>query len=162
LCLFGSNGSTPTTPQLAAATAGTNPITALIGVFISNGTAEPPNASLLIGNGWDATDGQDCGNGGLLFGRAGIGGAGVAGVNGGDDGNGGSAGLFGNGGGGGKGANATATSAAGAGGNGAAAPRARPARPAAAAGKARPAATAHRADYRFRGQASPRRLISSP
>lgn len=92
LCLFGANA--PTTPQLAAATAGTNPITSLIGVFISNGTEEHPNGGLLIGNGWDATEGKDGGNGGL-FGRGGNGGTGVAGVNGGAGGNGGHAGLFG-------------------------------------------------------------------
>src|SRR5262249_3134906 len=118
LCLFASDGSSPAAPKLAAAAAGTNPITSLIGVFISDGTAAHPNAGLLIGNGWDATDGQNGGRGGMLFGRGGDGGAGVAGINGGAGGNGGRAGLFGDGGVGGKGADATATMAAGRGGNG--------------------------------------------
>src|SRR5689334_16668191 len=31
----------------------------IVGIFISNGTEEHPNAGLLIGNGWDATNGQN-------------------------------------------------------------------------------------------------------
>jgi len=82
-------------------------LAAVVGVFISNGTAAHPNAALLIGNGWNATDGENGGAGGLLFGGGGRGGDGVAGVNGGAAGNGGHAGLIGNGGAGGTGAAAT-------------------------------------------------------
>src|SRR5690242_1351471 len=52
-------GATP--PKLGAAMATpalvptANPVTSLIGVFISNGTAAHPNAGLLIGNGFNAT-----------------------------------------------------------------------------------------------------------
>jgi hypothetical protein len=76
--LFGSAASVPTPPKLAAAEP--NPIGSLIRVFIGNGTADNPNAGLLIGNGWDATDAQDGGNGGLLFGRGGVGGTGGTGA----------------------------------------------------------------------------------
>jgi len=127
--LFGAQASTPTPPPLAAAligpsatpaisSTGTDPISAFISIFVSNGTAERPNAGLLIGNGYQGAAGQAGGNGGLLFGSGGNGGNGVAGVNAGAGGNGGSAGLFGNGGAGGNGAAATATSNAGRGGNG--------------------------------------------
>src|ERR1700751_3964839 len=88
--LFGSSGLAPMPPKLAAAEP--NPIGSLIRVFIGNGTADNPNAGLLIGNGWDATDGQDGGNGGLLFGRGGNGGTVVAGENHGTGRNGGHAG----------------------------------------------------------------------
>lgn len=78
-----------------------NPIADFIGIFIGDGTAEHPDAGLLIGNGysWNALscNGNDpCtgGSGGLLLGSGG------AGFNGGD---GGSAGWFGNGGAGGAG-----------------------------------------------------------
>jgi hypothetical protein len=103
LCLI-TAGNAP--PKLAAALVtpaadpASNPVTALIAVFISNGTAEHPNAGLLIGNGYNATDGANGGNGGLLFGS---GGSGVAGVNNGAGGNGGNGGIFGNGGAGGRG-----------------------------------------------------------
>ncbi len=81
-----------------------------IGTFIGNGTAENPNAGILIGNGYSWTA-QTCnqnkpctgGRAGLLFGNGGNG------VGGGD---GGSAGLFGDGGAGGAGLSG------GAGGNG--------------------------------------------
>src|SRR5438445_4680786 len=69
LCAL-TGGSTP--PKLNAAlatpalTPSASPITSLIGVFISNGTAAHPNAGLLIGNGFDATNpGEKGGNGGL-------------------------------------------------------------------------------------------------
>src|SRR5215475_5231299 len=87
--------------------------TGFIGIFIGNGTAEHPNAGLLIGNGYQGADGQAGGRGGLLIGNGGAGGAGVAGVNGGNGGNGGAAGLFGNGGKGGQGADATAAGESG-------------------------------------------------
>ena len=68
-------------------------------MFIGNGTAEHPNAGLLIGNGYSysaatPSDRAACngGTGGLLAGNGG---------NGFDGGNGGNAGLFGNGGNGG-------------------------------------------------------------
>ncbi|HPZ94621.1 MAG TPA: hypothetical protein PK871_06870, partial [Mycobacterium sp.] len=110
-----SIGPAATTPTgLAMPTAvGSNPIADFIGIFIGDGTAEHPDAGLLIGNGysWNAatcTGGDSCtgGNGGLLLGSGG------AGFNGGD---GGSAGLFGNGGSGGAG---VAGLIGGAGGNG--------------------------------------------
>ncbi|MDQ1321455.1 MAG: hypothetical protein QG655_2700, partial [Actinomycetota bacterium] len=92
---------------------GSNPIADFIGIFIGDGTAEHPDAGLLIGNGysWNAVscNGNDpCtgGSGGLLLGSGG------AGFNGGD---GGSAGWFGNGGAGGAG---VAGLIGGAGGNG--------------------------------------------
>ncbi|MBU3749719.1 MAG: hypothetical protein FGM52_04585, partial [Mycobacterium sp.] len=110
--------------------AAANPFQNFIRIFIGNGTAENPDAGLLIGNGfsWDATtcnQGVACrggqagllfGNGGngfnggsggssFLFGDGGAGGAGIAGVNNGLGGSGGLAGvLWGNGGAGGAGA----------------------------------------------------------
>lgn len=93
----------------------------LISLFISNGTADRPNAGLLAGNGYNFTSGSctdtagcNGGNGGLLIGN---GGAGFSG------GNGGRAGWFGNGGDGGAGLDAVyiagaRTSAATAGGRG--------------------------------------------
>jgi hypothetical protein len=91
----------------------------VVGIFISNGTEEHPNAGLLIGNGWDATNGQDGGNGGLLFGSGG----GVLGSGtGGAGGWGGNAGqVFGNGGDGGAGGailTPAGTATGGAGGDG--------------------------------------------
>jgi hypothetical protein len=113
--LIGSGSTAPTPPTLAAAlSTGTpiaalngpadEPINALIRVFIGDGTADNPNAGLLIGNGFDGLDGtgQNGGSGGLLLGNGGDGGSGgVLGQAGGD---GGAAGLFGNGGAGGAGA----------------------------------------------------------
>ena len=89
--------------------AGVGSISALVAIFISNGTPEHPDAGLLIGNGADGGPGQDGGNGGLLFGNGGRGGDGVATVNGGRAGNGGNAGLIGNGGDGGNGSNITSS-----------------------------------------------------
>jgi hypothetical protein len=112
--LFGSAVSAPTPPRLAAAfdvpaaAPGTDPISAFIRVFIGNGTADNPNAGLLIGNGFDGLAGQNGGNAGLLFGSGGAGGVGTAGVDNGNGGTGGSAGLFGNGGAGGAGVAADA------------------------------------------------------
>ena len=120
--MIGSGARAPTPTPLAVAligpsaaapigSKGMDPLSALISIFVSNGTAERPNAGLLIGNGYEGAAGQNGGNGGLLFGSGGKGGAGVAGINGGAGGNGGSAGLFGDGGAGGNGAAATATRA---------------------------------------------------
>ncbi|HEX7824261.1 MAG TPA: hypothetical protein VF477_05130, partial [Mycobacterium sp.] len=90
------------TPTISSAS-GLDPVSAVVRIFIGNGTAENPNAGLLIGNGFNGAAGQDGGRGGLLFGSGGDGGAGVAGVNGGRGGNGGNGGLIGNGGAGGAG-----------------------------------------------------------
>jgi hypothetical protein len=126
--LFGAAVSAPTPPRLAAtfvvpaAAPGTDPISALIRIFVGNGTADNPNAGLLIGSGFDGLAGQNGGSGGLLFGSGGSGGAGTAGVNNGNGGTGGSAGLFGNGGAGGVGvaadANGGVAGNGGSGGNG--------------------------------------------
>lgn len=117
--------STPPWAQVASATG--NPLQNVLDIFISNGTAERPNAGLLIGNGYSWTAGTcaqgavcNGGQSGLLFGNGGNGfaggrggsaglfgdgGAGGVGVNGGAGGNGGHGGLFfGNGGAGGAGA----------------------------------------------------------
>ena len=113
--LIGSGSTAPTPPTLAAALStgapvatltspANDPINALIRVFIGDGTADNPNAGLLIGNGWDGLPGtgQNGGSGGLLYGNGGDGGSGgVLGQAGGD---GGAAGLIGNGGAGGAGA----------------------------------------------------------
>ncbi len=98
--------------------AAARPVAGLVGIFIGDGTAEHPDAGLLIGNGfsYDATTctgtvacnggrsglignggaGFNGGNGGsaLLLGDGGRGGDGVSGINGGAGGNGGSGGLF--------------------------------------------------------------------
>lgn len=84
--LFGSALSTsarprPTAAPITAAASPTDPLGALIAVFISDGTAEHPDAGLLIGNGYQGAPGQRGGNGGLLFGNGGAGGGGMAGVN---------------------------------------------------------------------------------
>ena len=106
-----------------------NPLDTLVRFFIGNGTADNPNAGILIGNGysWDGTtcgagvactgghgglignggDGWNGGNGGAaaLFGNGGKGGAGIASVNGGKGGTGGVGGfILGSGGDGGAGA----------------------------------------------------------
>ncbi|KKO60641.1 PGRS repeat-containing protein [Mycolicibacterium obuense] len=50
-----------------------------ISIFVGNGTAEHPNAGLLIGNGYDASGdftGAAGGNAGLLFGNGGNGASG--------------------------------------------------------------------------------------
>jgi len=87
----------------ALAAPGADPIGALIAVFISDGTAEHPDAGLLIGNGWSAPAGSGLngGRGGLLIGNGGDGGSGAPGQAGGNGGDGGL--LFGNGGNGGRG-----------------------------------------------------------
>jgi hypothetical protein len=112
-------------------------LTGVIGIFISNGTEEHPNAGLLIGNGWDARNGQNGGNGGLLLGsgggasgptwRGGPGGDGGGdgtskagtglGGNGGDGGHGGLGAPGGTGGKGGTGTGTTKASGDGAGGD---------------------------------------------
>lgn len=107
------DGAAPTASRRqfgAASATSARPIRNLIGIFVSNGTPERPNAGLLIGDGYSWTvatcnQGTACAGGrsGLLLGNGGNGFAG---------GNGGSAGLFGDGGAGGAGVNG------GAGGNG--------------------------------------------
>src|SRR5581483_7678373 len=84
--VFGPAFSTPTPPKLAAAITtpaadpATDPLSAFIAVFISNGTADHPDAGLLIGNGYQGAPGQRGGNGGLLFGDGGAGGTGAVGI----------------------------------------------------------------------------------
>ena len=125
----------------AAAAEGSDPIADLFRFFIGDGTADNPDAGILLGNGYSWTDqtcpaGTSCdgGNGGLIgnggngfnggdggsagwFGNGGDGGFALdAGLAGGD---GGSGGLFvGNGGNGGAGASGSGAIAAGAGGAG--------------------------------------------
>jgi hypothetical protein len=96
---------------------GTDLITAIISIFISNGDEPGENGGLLFGNGADGGPGQAGGRGGLLFGNGGNGGAGVNGQVG---GNGGAAGIFGNGGAGGDGGSVMSATPGigGAGGNG--------------------------------------------
>lgn len=93
-----SSGEPAAAPTASAAG---NPLQDFIGLFIGNGTAEHPNAGLLIGNGYSwtvqtCTQGKPCNGGqaGLLFGNGG---------NGFNGGNGGRAFLIGNGGAGGVG-----------------------------------------------------------
>ena len=71
-----------TPPKLAAAVAGPGVapdgegVKQFISIFVGNGTAEHPNAGLLIGNGYDASGdftGAAGGNAGLLFGNGGNG-----------------------------------------------------------------------------------------
>ena len=134
------NGDFPAAAPLAWAAAavtrreiGAHPVADFIGIFFSNGTAEHPDAGLLIGSGfsYDATtcvgicdggkagllgnggSGYNGGNGGAAgwFGKGGDGGNGIAGQSG---GNGGRGGLWiGDGGSGGKGGDALVPSAAG-------------------------------------------------
>lgn len=122
-----TTNSQPATPALfSKATVSANPIQNIVNFFIGNGTAEHPDAGILVGNGYSWTSetcnqGTSCtgGRSGLLFGNGGNGfaggdggsagllgngGAGGAGVDGGVGGNGGAGGLFfGNGGAGGAG-----------------------------------------------------------
>jgi hypothetical protein len=88
--LIGANAGTPTPGPLfaamlapgdtaAIASSVTDPISALISVFVSNGTAEHPNAGWFIGNGFAGAAGQSGGTGGLLIGNGGVGAAGVNG-----------------------------------------------------------------------------------
>jgi hypothetical protein len=98
----------------ATASAAGNPIQNFIDVFIGNGTAENPNAGILIGDGYSWTSGTcppntACtgGRSGFLFGNGGNGFGGGAG---------GSAGLFGYGGAGGSGVNGSAGGTGGVGG----------------------------------------------
>lgn len=112
-----------------AGTAAANPIADFVRIFVGDGTAERPNAGILVGNGYSytgyagacTTGACNGGNGGLVgsggsgfnggnggsagwFGDGGDGGAGVAGINGGAGGRGGAGGLLvGNGGNGGNG-----------------------------------------------------------
>ena len=112
-----------------AGTAAASPIADFVRIFVGNGTAERPDAGILVGNGYSYTgyagacttgacnggngglignggSGLNGGNGGSagLFGDGGDGGAGVAGINGGAGGSGGAGGLLaGNGGNGGNG-----------------------------------------------------------
>ncbi len=81
----------------------------ILGVFFSNGTAEHPNAGLLVGNGYSWTA-ETCPAGACTGGNGGVIGSGGTGFNG---GNGGAAGWFGTGGGGGD-----AVDGGGSGGNG--------------------------------------------
>lgn len=131
-------GTKRTAGAAAAATGQSAPIADFIGKFIGNGTADHPDAGILIGNGFsysagtcvgetvcdggdggilgDGGDGFNGGNGGHAgwFGTGGAGGDGLAGQSGGDGGRGG---LFiGSGGNGGDGGDST--SIAGVGGNG--------------------------------------------
>lgn len=133
----------PNRPQLGTGSAKTaNPVQNLMGVFFGNGTAEHPNAGLLIGNGYNWTpqtcnQGKACdgGQAGLIYGNGGKGfaggaggsagllgdgGDGGAGIDGGAGGNGGRGGVFyGSGGAGGAGGSATGWGQAGGrGGNG--------------------------------------------
>ena len=67
---IGSNASPPTPAPLFAAligpsaapsiaSTGMDPISAFISIFVSNGTAERPNAGLLIGNGYQGAAGRE-------------------------------------------------------------------------------------------------------
>lgn len=129
--------------ELSAARAA-DPIGDFIRIFVGDGTAERPDAGILMGNGYSYTSYEgactsgacDGGNGGLIgnggngfnggnggaagwFGNGGDGGAGVAGINDGRGGNGGRGGLLvGNGGRGGVSGGAVAHVASGAGGTG--------------------------------------------
>lgn len=112
-----------------AGTAAASPIADFVRIFVGDGTAERPDAGILVGNGYSytgyagacTTGACNGGNGGLIgnggsglnggnggsagwFGDGGDGGAGVAGINGGAGGSGGAGGLLaGNGGNGGNG-----------------------------------------------------------
>lgn len=103
----GESAVTPVSNGVAAKPAGVNLDgldmggRGLIGMFVGDGTAENPNAGLLIGKGYsygtvegDCASSCDGGRGGMLFGQGGNGFGG---------GSGGSVGLFGNGGAGGAG-----------------------------------------------------------
>ncbi|MBU3687653.1 MAG: hypothetical protein FGM25_14815, partial [Mycobacterium sp.] len=81
----------------AAQPSAAGPVTDFIRVFIGNGTADDPDAGILLGNGYSWTA-QSCPSGSCTGGRGGLVGSGGAGYNG---GNGGNAGWFGNGGAGG-------------------------------------------------------------
>jgi hypothetical protein len=102
-----SNGDAPAAAPLAWAAAAVtrresaaHPIADFIGIFVSNGTADHPDAGVLIGSGF-SYDAQTClGQTVCNGGKAGLLGNGGSGYNG---GNGGAAGWFGNGGGGGGG-----------------------------------------------------------
>lgn len=90
----------PAQPMLAGASAGLR-VDSVWGFFIGDGTAESPNAGILMGNGY-SYDAQTCTNGRVCDGgNGGLIGNGGNGYNG---GSGGSAGWFGNGGDGGRGA----------------------------------------------------------
>ena len=108
VAISGASGSVPIGAVVASSGATTNPIASFVRIFVGSGTAENPNAGVLIGNGFSYTAyGGACttgacngGNGGLI----GNGGDGFAG------GHGGSAGWFGSGG---KGGAATTVGATG-------------------------------------------------
>ena len=104
----------------ATASLTSNPIADFVRIFVGNGTADNPDAGILLGNGYSYTgvggacvtgvacnggnaglignggNGFNGGNGGSAgwFGRGGDGGAGVAGINGGAGGDGGAGGLI--------------------------------------------------------------------
>jgi len=90
---------TASQPAGLTASQTTDPVSAFIRIFIGDGTAENPNAGLLLGNGYSWTP-QSCPTGPCDGGNGGLIGNGGNGFNG---GNGGSAGWFGNGGAGGAG-----------------------------------------------------------
>ncbi|TGD84403.1 hypothetical protein BayCH28_25585 [Mycolicibacterium sp. CH28] len=115
-------GGTTTSAPTAAVTSGepaklVNPIADFIRIFVGDGTADHPNAGVLVGNGYSYTSyGGACtsgacngGNAGILMGNGG---------NGFNGGNGGSAGLYGDGGAGGQGVTSINNGAGGSGGNG--------------------------------------------
>src|SRR5690348_6787918 len=72
-------GEAGSTTQFAAGASSSPPaadaVGTLLSTFVSNGTAEHPDAGLLIGNGYQGAPGQDGGRGGLLIGSGGDGGA---------------------------------------------------------------------------------------
>ena len=87
-----------------ASAVGSNPITGVIHIFIGNGTAEHPNAGILLGNGYSYTAyAGACTSGACAGGRGGLVGSGGDGYAGGA---GGAAGWFGHGGNGGAAATA--------------------------------------------------------